>query len=742
MKRFVRRQMTTVLLVLCTLLAGGADRSMAQWNVTLRSTGSLTSTAPDAQLTGTVLAHIPWTNALIQAPAVPVWPTWTPGVPAWSPPGEVVWEKWQQSVAATLTWNSTFLAPPARVYVLEHGLATANYWCFPLSPAATYTVADGFGDPVSITDVPYFNETAWASGDHPLNVWNPMQARVLQLPTRCMCGEVTQQAPWYSTISDGAWVKYWIDVVNFGVTATPAAGPWENLEPAQPDKLEISAPITIGVKDVNPDAEFPDQMFYQGEVTLSAAASLQGGQPLKPTPQFTWDTTGNLVAPDGPLASDAENQLCLATSPGATKEFHYDFGSDYQVVQAVPPTTVAKVTWTGAKDAADAPTGQVTIHWVWGPGSRIIRVDPDLDRNSPAYPAMQSIAQVQEAEHKAITTGATWVGNTLQVYIAIADYYATGPLYELGPAVLIEIASKAVEILKDARRLRALAKDSSRIADEYEGILAALKAVSDNPATSAADRDALKLTEGDLSDAYAASKERATAEEFAAGRAETIGLEATTDAKMQTSSALPTGTPLVRPGDPGYYPTVFADPPPDGGCVPLLVPVNQGHWLRGDKFKGNDFWVSDRADVTQEVDKAGVPGVPVRGGCADFGPFTIKSPGTGQPVKVWITPTGARKGAKGDFRAADILWAKAEGHVLADGTGDWKWAQDVRSDNKWSWEHTYLTDAQINEFKAGNIPQINLTLQPRCFNDHFTHVGSVGQINALNLPSLSYPPGT
>ena len=85
-------------------------------------------------------------------------------------------------------------------------------------------------------------------------------------------------------------------------------------------------------------------------------------------------------------------------------------------------------------------------------------IDPkSVSPDDPDFLEMQTIDQCLQAQQEFIKTGATLVGDALQVEQDIVTAVGTGPLYELGAGALEGLISQAGEGIEKVKELRAFA---------------------------------------------------------------------------------------------------------------------------------------------------------------------------------------------------------------------------------------------------------------------------------------------
>ncbi|MFK4343660.1 MULTISPECIES: HNH endonuclease [unclassified Paenibacillus] len=130
------------------------------------------------------------------------------------------------------------------------------------------------------------------------------------------------------------------------------------------------------------------------------------------------------------------------------------------------------------------------------------------------------------------------------------------------------------------------------------------------------------------------------------------------------------------------------------------TPVNKGKW---EGERGESKFVSEKPEVKQYLDEAGVDGVNYKSAMPNFLPFSKGE------VKILNMTSDRRK----NFAKADELlareWSTPEKKWTADDVADW------REDNKYTWH-------ELNDLES-------MHLVPSKINGTYTHLGGVGEHN-------------
>ena len=105
----------------------------------------------------------------------------------------------------------------------------------------------------------------------------------------------------------------------------------------------------------------------------------------------------------------------------------------------------------------------------------MLGLDPEDDPNDDAYDLTQQGYRIHEAYLDVQHTGATHVKQGLEVYKAVAEFYATGPFYELGGAALVAASGKASELLRLATAQKGLAQKAGEVAAKVRAYAAKVR---------------------------------------------------------------------------------------------------------------------------------------------------------------------------------------------------------------------------------------------------------------------------
>jgi len=149
------------------------------------------------------------------------------------------------------------------------------------------------------------------------------------------------------------------------------------------------------------------------------------------------------------------------------KEFHLDFGpgpSDLtSTIRVLVTGESAGSSGQGHRALVLAPLVRhkaeplTTVTGDADPDKPEVPVDVEADPDDPAYAAMQNIKVYLQARHDFMETGKTYIAAALEIEKTIAEFYATGPLYELGGAALTSMLDKAHDLVQAVAELRAFA---------------------------------------------------------------------------------------------------------------------------------------------------------------------------------------------------------------------------------------------------------------------------------------------
>jgi len=197
------------------------------------------------------------------------------------------------------------------------------------------------------------------------------------------------------------------------------------------------------------------------------------------------------------------------------KEFHLDFGpgpSDLtSTIRVLVTGESAGSSGQGHRALVLAPLVRhkaeplTTVTGDADPDKPEVPVDVEADPDDPAYAAMQNIKVYLQARHDFMETGKTYIAAALEIEKTIAEFYATGPLYELGGAALAAMLDKAHDLVQAVAELRAFASKARQEAIQARELAQAGKGLGKSAEEVAQEEAVAKEAEQAADEAEAAA---------------------------------------------------------------------------------------------------------------------------------------------------------------------------------------------------------------------------------------------
>ena len=238
------------------------------------------------------------------------------------------------------------------------------------------------------------------------------------------------------------------------------------------------------------DQATTDSAFWDGAGDYHVSAAKNDGQSFFSQQLYKWEVTG-----DGtpfipqPHIQQLDSNFLPSEQPEAitSKEFHLDFGNGND---GFPKTSVIQCIISDGDDTQEIPT-HVTVHWYqprWfvttatpvttvtgskDPDKANGPIDPStVHPDDPDFVEMQTINLYIQERKDFVHQGATMVAAALQAEQSVAEFYATGPLAEMGVGALASGISSCTDALKGAAEARRTLELAGQFATEADRLAA------------------------------------------------------------------------------------------------------------------------------------------------------------------------------------------------------------------------------------------------------------------------------